>query len=217
MQKNARIFKIIGFVGLAVLIGIGLGWFASRPKTVATAPVATEESTAKSSNNDNKSATKPLVEAPEEPKEVVIPGINAPVTNEPDWGEKIGNILAADTEIVDKYKELLKLYPTFPEDGKIEAAKHLCNLVPDDDYADMGKLLADPKVPATVAEDVLFDLFNRPNSLKVPLMLQVARTPGHPGAEKAREDLALLLEDNYGTDWGRWERATQDYLKNNPD
>ncbi|MCX6895730.1 MAG: hypothetical protein NTZ16_09590 [Verrucomicrobia bacterium] len=218
MQNKSGLLKIVGFVGIAVIIGVGLGWFASRPKTAAHRPVAADESTAPTAANARKSAAaaKP-VEEPVEISIAAMPAAPAAAPAQMDWGDKVSDILAADTEIENKYKEMLKLYPDLPDDGKLEVAQHLNNLVPDDDYAQMGKILIDPKVPGPVAEAILFDLFNRPNSLKLPLMLQVARTPGHPAAEKAQADLALLLEEDHGTDWSKWEQTMQDYLKNNPD
>ena len=218
MQNKSGLLKIVGFVIIAVIIGVSLGWFASRPKTVASRPVADDESPALTAANARKSAVaaKP-VEEPVEISFAAMPTAPAAAPAQMDWSDKVSDILAADTEIENKYKEMLKLYPDLPDDGKLEVAQHLNNLVPDDDYGQMGKILIDPKVPAPVAEAILFDLFNRPNSLKLPLMLQVARTPGHPAAEKAHADLALLLEEDHATDWSKWEQTMQDYLKNNPD
>lgn len=219
MKNNSGLLKIFGFVVVAILIGIGVGWFASRPKTAPVPttgltdsgePTAPTQSAATSPSAGEK--PKPAAEPPT-PIAIVLP--DTPTA--PDWSDKIGDILTADTEIPDKCKDMLKLYPTLPDEGKVEIVGHLNNLVADDDYAPMGKILINPKTPAAAGQEVLNDLFNRPNSLKIPLMLQVARTPGHPLAAAAHEDLVLLLEEDHGTDWARWEKTTEAWLQENPD
>lgn len=219
MHNKSGLPKILGFVAVAIIIGIGVGWFASQPKTVPARPGATDESPAPTAaaNSRPPASAKPAPESAETAAPTMpAPAVAAP-PQMPDWGDKVSDILAADTEVADKYKEMIKLYPGLPDDGKLEVAQHLNNLAPDNDYSEMAKILVDPKVPGPVADAILFDLFNRPNSLKLPLMLQVARTPGHPGAKEALSNLALLLEEDHGTDWPRWEQTLNDYLKNNPD
>ncbi len=41
--------------------------------------------------------------------------------------------------------------------------------------------------------------------------------PNQPKAEEARDVLEVFVDENYGTDWAKWEKAIQDWLKENPD
>jgi len=62
----------------------------------------------------------------------------------------------------------------------VEVAKHLSNLLPDQDYAPLGQLLANPHLPEDVLETLMADVMNRRNGLKLPALLGVARTAQHP-------------------------------------
>ena len=56
----------------------------------------------------------------------------------------------------------------------------------------------------------------RPNSLKLPALLEVARDPDHPNATPALDILEMFLDDDYGTDWNIWQVKVEQWLKNNP-
>lgn len=219
MRNNIGLLKILGFITAAVIVGIGLGWLASRPKTIAPKTVTVSEPlpppTAKSHLPEI--ARQPAEEPAAAPAAAMTANPSAAMAATEDWGDKISDILTSDTDFPEKCKDMLALYPDLPDDGKLEVAQHLNNLIADEDYAPLGKILIDPKTPAAVGESLLNDLFNRPDSLKIPLMLQVARTPGHPNAAAARENLADFLEEDHGTDWAAWEKTATAWLKANPD
>jgi hypothetical protein len=95
--------------------------------------------------------------------------------------------------------------------------QHLSNLVSDEGYAPLGELLKD----ATLGEDpldvLMADVLNRPNSLKLPQLLEVAQTANHPKAEEAKDILSLFLDEDYENDWPKWKEKMTDWLKENPD
>jgi len=68
-----------------------------------------------------------------------------------------------------------------------------------------------------VLDVLLADALNRPNSLKLPLLLEVARQPDHPKAGEAKDLLELFLEEDHGKDWGQWQAKLEQWLKDNPD
>ena len=61
------------------------------------------------------------------------------------------------------------------------------------------------------------DALNRPNSLKLPTLLEVARTTQHPKAGDAKEMLGFFLDTDYGDDWPKWQEKLAEWLKENPD
>jgi hypothetical protein len=61
------------------------------------------------------------------------------------------------------------------------------------------------------------DALNRPNSLKLPVLLQVASAAGNPKADEAKELLQLYLDEDDGADWPKWQARMQQWLKENPD
>jgi hypothetical protein len=68
-------------------------------------------------------------------------------------------------------------------------------------------LLLDPNTHGLVASALFTDLLERPDSITLPALLSLARTPRHPFAQPARESLALLLGADFGANWSQWERA----------
>src|SRR5207245_8714191 len=128
-----------------------------------------------------------------------------------DWENKIEEILQAECPENEKAKKMLQIFPRLPEDGQVEVAQHLSNLVSDQDYAALGKLLTDDKLPEPVLDVLMADVLNRPNSLKLPLLLEVAKDPQNPKAGEARDLLELFLEENYGTNWNQWQAKMQQW------
>jgi hypothetical protein len=62
------------------------------------------------------------------------------------------------------------------------------------------------------------DLLNRPNSLKLPLLLDVARgCPDPKTAGEAKDILTLFLDEDHGADWPAWQTRLQQWLTDNPD
>lgn len=145
---------------------------------------------------------------------VVAPPTNAPSTN---WEETVDDILASDGDDTNKVNQLLEMFPTLPEEGQVEVAQHLSNLVDDANYAPLAELLKNAKLPEDVLDVLMGDVLNRPNATKLPLLLDVARTPDHAKAEEAKDLLELYLDENYGTDWAKWQEKTKAWLKQNPD
>src|SRR6185503_9478614 len=97
-----------------------------------------------------------------------------------------------------KAKKILEMFPKLPEEGQEEAAEHLANLLPDDHYDAARQLLTNVKTSELVLDALMSDLLNRPNALKLPVLLEMARAPEHPRGEEAKEFLELYLEKDYG-------------------
>ena len=96
-------------------------------------------------------------------------------------------------------------------------AQHLSNLVPDQDYRLLHASLTNAALPEEVLDVLLDDTLNRPNSLKLPALLEVARNPQNPKAAEAKDFLELFLEEDYGNDWDKWQASMEQWLKDNPD
>jgi len=55
---------------------------------------------------------------------------------------------------------------------------------------------------------------NRPNSVKLPQLLQVTQNPDHPKADEAKDLIELYLDED---DPAKWPDKMQQWLKENPD
>ncbi len=134
-----------------------------------------------------------------------------------DWEGKVDEILGSAGSDRDKARRMLEMFPQLPADGGEEVARHLSNLVPDQDYGLMRAYVTNAALPAAVLEVLFGDVLNRPNSLKLPTLLDVARMPQHPEAGEAKDYLQLYLEEDYGSDWDAWQAKMDAWLQANPD
>ena len=151
---------------------------------------------------------------PVTPMVPVAPPAGALIT---DWEERIDDLLTSKDDENLKAKHLLSIFHNLPEEGQIEAAQHLSNLLADEDYAALKPTLTNATVSAEVLDVLMTDVLNRPNQIKLESLLEVARVPNHPNAEEAIDVLEVFVDENYGTDWVAWEAAVKKWLKENPD
>jgi hypothetical protein len=134
-----------------------------------------------------------------------------------DWEERIDDVLTGPEDENLKAKRLLELFPKLPEDGQVEAAQHLSNLLPDEEYSSLARTLTNAVTPEAVLDVLMTDVLNRPNPLKLGTLLEVAKTPNHPKAEEARDVLEVYVDEDFGADWNAWDAAVQKWLKENPE
>jgi len=223
-----RKLLVIAGIALAIIVaGVLIGILATTGSEVTVShiepPTPTESAPAPAGTVPARAESLPQQSPPRSPDQQPSPpppleagGTNSlSLTN--DWSERLDEILGADTPEREKAKQLLEMFPGLPKDGQEEVAQHLTNLVEDQDYASLGRYLTN----STLAEDVLdvlfSDLFNRPNQLKLPLLIDVARDAKHPKAGEAKDLLELYLEEDYGTDWAKWRAKAEQWLKDNPE
>jgi|KBSMisStaDraftv2_1062788.scaffolds.fasta_scaffold514874_1 hypothetical protein len=134
-----------------------------------------------------------------------------------DWDEKVSDVLGAEGDEKDKAKKLVDLFPHLPPEGQEEVAHHLSNLVADEDYAPLSNFVTNSALPEAVLDVFVEDVFNRPNAIKLPVLLDIAQDPQHPRASEAKDVLELFLEEDFGSDWTKWHAKMEKWLKDNPD
>jgi hypothetical protein len=222
MQNFSKILKVLGLIALIALTGIGIGILGTRgskPKPVSeTNPPANESShvtpidTHPTKNPTPAAAPTNTAARPAEPAHTDMVAAT-PESTSTNWEDALEEILSSDSEDTNKVKQLYAMFPTLPPDGQEEVAQHLSNLVEDEDYPPLGKMLLDPKLPEDVLDVLMADLLNRPNSTKLPMFFDLAFTPDHPKAEEAKDLLELYLDEDYGTDQAKWKEAMDKWLK----
>jgi hypothetical protein len=222
MQKLSKIFLILGIVAAILIVGGLIGWLAGGssskniPVAVNPAPVDSKPS------NPSPDGHSPDLQAASEPVKIVSGGSVRPSGFAPgiltNWEEKLEEIIGSDTlDDSNKVQQLFALFPHVPAESKAEVAQHLSNLVGDNDYTPLGNLLKDGTLSDDTLDVLMQDILNRPNSLKLPELLEVAQTPDHPKADEAKDILSLFLDQDFGNDWGLWRDKTLAWLKDNPD
>lgn len=217
----------IGIVGLLALAGLVV-WWASQQGTLpsvppsitqpkpaqapatAVTPVADDNSgditTAATPKNGKAKTAADTTDDDSTPKEAAVPKT---------WEDRLDDILLSDDDDNAKADQILGLLPVAPAENQEEMAQHLVNMVQDDHYEGTSNLLMNINTPTNVADVLLNDLLNRNNTLKMNTLLQIVKNPDHPMRDNAREMLELFVQEDHGTNYGEWEKAVGNWLKEN--
>lgn len=219
----------IGLVLAAVLAGGLIGWLASRGPVDAPAPGqrSTLPPTTPASPSRTENPAPPRVAPDVRPaatattniaQDLSAPNSPAPVPAAiPDWEKRIEEIIESKVPDVEKAKRIAALFPRLPQEGQIDAAELITDLLPDAEYALAAQMLTNAAFSESVLDVLMTDLLGRPEKMKLSLLLDVARNSAHAKAEEARDFLELYLEKDYGDDWAKWEKAAEEWLKANPE
>ena len=108
-----------------------------------------------------------------------------------------------------KSRLLLEMVPLLPVEGRQTAAEEAVKRLPDSEYRIAQPAIKNPAMDALALSVLFSDLMERPAQIKLPTLLEIARTPQHPFASSARDNLELLLGEDFGADWNRWNAAVQ--------
>lgn len=135
----------------------------------------------------------------------------------PDWAERVDDVLRAELEPAEIGRQLLEMLPRLPAEGRRETLEHAANLLADEDYTMLATMLTDPATTEDELDVLMRDLLHRPNAIKLPALLTIARTAEHPQRVEAREILAVFVGDDYGDDWKQWEAMVAAWLKEETD
>jgi len=218
---TVKILKFIAVVVVVVAMGLAVGWFGSRGPSGGLPPAPASGPVARPTAEPSPAPAKTPVAVQPQPAADAMAGAAAPAADTlvvlTNWEEKVDQILGGDAKEDEKAKQMLDLFPRLPEEGQVEVAQHLSNLLPDQDFASLTKYITNSSTPGPVLDVLMSGLLNRPNSIKLPTLLEVARTEQNPKANDARELLQLFLEENYGNDWAKWQDKLTQWLKDNPD
>lgn len=105
--------------------------------------------------------------------------------------------------------KLSAVLPTFPPDGQMETAQQIVKLQTDDDYTVAESLYFSPTAPEPVKRLVFEDLMNRPNALKLPILVRTVGQTGHPLHAEALDNLQLFVGRDVGDDPLLWQSAVE--------
>jgi hypothetical protein len=225
MRNASKILAGLGIIAAIAGIGILIGWLGSHGSTQPVPPPPPPDQTMVDSSPGGHPATTatnpPAAVTANSSSNAALPNPNAVSSSDTnllaDWESRVDEILTEDTADTNKVNHLFEIFPHLPEEGQVEVAQHLSNLVPDENYAPLAQLLENAKLPEAVLDVLMADALNRPNAVKLPVILEVAQNPDHAKAGEAKDLLALYLDGDYGTDWSQWKQKLQEWLKENPD
>ncbi len=225
MRIRPSVMVVVLAVLAVVFGGRYLGWFGGKgPGSDPRGPELAGGSIEPTTINVTPSPTPPAPAPPPRMRPAPALPIENPVAPAAaaagvikDWEQRIDNLLTTPGDESAKGRELLAMLPNLPEDGQVEAAQHMSNLLADEDFKMLTPTLTNAAMPEAVLDVLITDVLNRPNELKLPALLDVARIPNHPKATEARDILEVYVDENYGEDWAAWTTAVEKWLKENPD
>jgi hypothetical protein len=217
MSNLAKVVRVLGVLVLAGGVGVFIGWMKSRdgdvqpivvpaaanPITVNSAPVAMAQIAAPPAAKPKRiTRHRPDLSTP-------------PPADSMDLDKELDDVLLSDIDSNTKADKILAMIPSAPTNAQVELSQHLVNLVQDDHYDGAAQLLTNAATPAAVSTVLMNDLLNRNNTLKLPMLLAVARDDDHPLKDQAREMLELLIQEDDGTNWNQWSDSINTWLQNN--
>lgn len=227
---------VVGVIALIAVVGLGIGYFAahssssgsptqppvaeSRSDSGGSTPDSKHSAEARTVSAQNSQSTAPTTEPPP-----IVPIQSNPLaqvsTNPPastNWEDTVDDIVGSDDPDTNKVSKLFALFPTLPADGQEEVVQHLSNLVEDENYGQLGQLLTNASLPQGVLDELMSDVLNRPNTLKLPMLLDVAQDSNNPEHDEAKDLLELYLGDDPSTNgWAGAGDMVTNWLKQNPD
>lgn len=223
MRLGIKTLLVVGLIATVIAVGFWVARVFQSPVAdtapevdTASGPVNTGTSPPRTSVRQIAPAIEPPAPNPATTLETttVMTAASPPIS---DWEDKIHDVLSLEAAPSEVGKKFLELLPHLPSEGRIAALEHAANLLADADYEPMGKLFTDPKISEDEIEILMRDVLNRANAIKLPLLLQVARTPDHLKAGEAREILEVFLGEDYGQEWDKWQSKLDEFLKENPE
>jgi len=217
MSSFGKFFTVIAIVAAVIGLGLVVGFWGTSRTPPGGTPLSNDPAQAPVPGPVTDPNTN-LVVRHTNPGVVPSESPGLPTTNGlADWESKVDAILTSEIPDNEKAKKMLEMFPLLSPEAQEEVAHHLSNLVPDEEYAPLGSYLTNSAMPEAVLDVLLEDVFNRPNSLKLPRLLDIARNPLHPKASESKDVLELFLEEDFGTDWNKWQDKMDAWLKQNPD
>jgi len=210
MPDEPRTPSILSWPVIALILAIvaGLGWWimernAPAPATAPVLPPRSDAGKPKQPVQPPRADTSPVVRPPPPPTPGIVPRedeekIHAWLTGFDDTNETAAAILAG-------WKQL-------SEPGRTAAAPHLLNLVPDERFEDLARILLDPATNGDVKDILFAGILNRDDSLKWPLIVRVMEQKNHPHSQEARNMLTVVLGKDLGDDWPRWRELMQSQI-----
>ena len=205
-DHTRTILAILAVIVVGIVVAFAL---LQKPPTPPPAPIALATPTPEDIPLPTPSDV-PMVTTSASPAASSPP---APDGVAPAWEGTIDGILRSNVSEAQMAQMLINILPTLPEDGQIEAANHIANLLPDSDYDSVRPLLLNSNLPESVLSVFFTDLMNRNDPTKLNAFLDIAQISNHPFQAEALSDLQIYVGQDYGTDWAQWRTAVAQYLK----
>jgi tRNA (Thr-GGU) A37 N-methylase len=130
--------------------------------------------------------------------------------------EQVYKIVNSDLTNIQKVQACLLMLPSQKRDGQREFAHAAVKYVTDSTHALVQRPLLEGKLDKQILSVFMTDTLKRPNRIKLPVLLELARAPGHPMQSEARDLLIAFSGKDHGTNWAEWQQTLQTLLASSP-
>src|SRR5437588_225317 len=164
MNRLGTVLKAAGVLIAAVLAGFLASWLHGRSLSSNDHISLSEPANTGSANSSAIGSNQGRHPTPESSTTagLSIGSSAVPSSLITNWEDKVEEILTSGQPDADKTARMLDLFPHLPEDGQVEVAQHLSNLLPDENYAAVGQYLTNSATPEGVLDVLMGGLLNRP-------------------------------------------------------
>lgn len=131
-----------------------------------------------------------------------------------DWETQLANLEKSAPDALSHAQAIFALIPKLPEEALETAAERaLARLSASQFRTVAAPVLLNASTHGRVLSVLFADLMERPPSISLPLLLQLAQYTQHTFAPFALDNLRLLLSENFDSDWTQWDAAIRDRLR----
>jgi hypothetical protein len=154
--------------------------------------------------------TTPIID-PETDKPLIPP---LPLqTGELAWEARIRAVLSREKATdAEKARALFELLPSMPAEGAETCVEEAVKRLPNTEYRHAQAAVINPGTYGLALGVLFADLMDRPDNLRLPTLVTIARNSSHPYAGPAHDNLEFLLGQDFGNDWVRWDAAVRERL-----
>lgn len=150
-------------------------------------------------------------------RESIAPLATLPPVSVTNWSSQLNAVLNSGESTTNQAITLLAMFPNLPPDAQTEAAQHASRLMPTTYFSTLGVQLTNSAIAPTARRAIFADLLMRPNAVKLPWLVEVARNPIDTQGEEALFLLRSVLNEDHGEDWPLWHERVATWLTLNPD
>lgn len=204
-SSRNRLLLIAGSVLIIVALFFGWQW-------------AGQDSAKPAQKKSTSTVTKPEpIKSADAPSQSPAPAMSTggdKLTTVEEGDLKIDEILRSNKEIPAMAKDLHDLVKKLNSEAQVNASRHLVNLTSDDDYGLIAGYLVDAKMNPDVIEVLFSDLMNRKRELQLPLFVNILKNSQHPQNEQVRNVMTILAGQDFGQDFGAWDKWSNEEIKN---
>jgi hypothetical protein len=218
LASNRLFLILVSFGGLIVVLWLGLAvlLYGGSINSAAQPPIVSgQDKPAAHSGRIDKgiSSFAPEISSATNEESGVAPATDESKPEDNQWHNAIQIILSdSGSSTFSSAQSLAASLASMPLAGQIEATQHIVNLLADSEYSLAEKIYFSESTPRAVQQVIFEDILNRPNALKLPLLVRSVKECGHPLRKQAIENLRVQFGVDTGDDWLRWDSLVRETL-----